>query len=86
MAGSPKWKVYRDGKYVAACKHIEDAAVLVAAAPTGSEIRYEHSFVVWREGHESQPAGASYDFVHETVQARVLERHRNNYARVYGAN
>ena len=41
MAGSPAWKVYRCGRYVAACKEIEDAAAIVAQR--GGEIRHGHS-------------------------------------------
>ena len=29
MAASPRWKVYRDGEYVASFKYLEDAACLV---------------------------------------------------------
>lgn len=41
MSGTPEWKVYRDGKYVAACKFVEDAAAIVALS--GGEIRNGHT-------------------------------------------
>lgn len=59
MAGTPSWKVYRDGEYVAACKFAEDAACLVSCF--GGEVRYDHKLLVWTEGAEAFSAGESYD-------------------------
>ncbi len=70
MAEAPPWKVYRGGKYVAACKHAEDAACLVALS--GGEVRHGHKLVVWREGKEEFPAGESYD----RAAAVMFERER----------
>lgn len=76
MAASPKLKVYNaSGEYVASCKYPSDAAALVSLYGDGATIRHGHrkTDAVWTEGAESQPAGESYDFVAETVHAR-LER------------
>jgi hypothetical protein len=71
MAESPKYKVYnRHGEYVAACKHAEDAAALVALYGDGATIKHGHRTIVWCEGAESQPAGKSYDFVAQKVYER----------------
>lgn len=76
MAGSPVWKVFSaDGLYVAACKHVEDAACLVAMRGDGTTIRYQHKFVVWTEGAEKQAAGESYDYVADIANARLNERY-----------
>ena len=72
MAASPGFKVYTTAnEYVAACKHIEDAAAIVALRGDGATIRYNHRHIVWREGNEEQPAAESYDFVYETVMSRI---------------
>lgn len=73
MASSPKFKVYRGGEYVAACKHAEDAAALVAVS--GGEVRYGHgaSSVVWREGEDGH-AGDSYDGAAAKMQERIDAR------------
>ncbi len=60
MARTTKWKVYRDGKFVAACKYAEDAAALINVSSSGV-VKYDHRFVVWREGQEVLAAGESYD-------------------------
>lgn len=75
MAASPSWKVYNAAKeYRAACKAIEEAAVLVAFLGDGATIRCEHSLVVWTEGAEDQSAGESYDHVAEVASRRLEER------------
>lgn len=76
MAGSPRFKVYRDGEYVACFKYAEDAAVLVAAA--GGDIRDGHGLrdIVWKEGAEAFSAGESYDSVAALVNDRVAARRR----------
>lgn len=78
MAGSPDFKVYFQKEYIAACKHVEDAAALVAFRGEGSTIRHGHrvSDVVWTEGSESQPAAESYDHVAEVVYERIPKHHR----------
>lgn len=71
MAASPRFKVYNpDGKYVAACKHAEDAAVLAAFYGAGATIRPGHGSPLWVEGSESQDACESYDFVAQTIADR----------------
>ncbi len=69
MAGSPDWKVYRNGKYVAAFKHAEDAAAFVGCIP--GDIRHGHGVTVWREAHEAFSASQSYD-----QAARIMEQRR----------
>lgn len=74
MAAAPLWKVYNSAKeYRAACKGVEEAAVLVAFLGEGATIRCEHTLVLWIEGKEKQPASESYDHVVETVHARLGE-------------
>jgi hypothetical protein len=70
MSGAPKFKVYRDGEYVAACKFAEDAAMLVADCAF-AEVRYEHKRVIWREGSEPVSAGESYDGAAEIMMSRI---------------
>jgi len=71
MAASPRFKVYNpEGDYIAACKHAEDAAALVALYGAGATIRLDHTRVMWREGAEVREAGESYDFVAQTVADR----------------
>lgn len=72
---SPFWKVYSGGEYRAACKHVEDAAALVAVLGAGAQIRAEHRLVMWTEGSETQSAGESYDHVREVTETR-LQAHR----------
>ena len=44
MAASPRYKVFSEsGEYVAACKHAEDAAAIVACYGPGASIRLGHS-------------------------------------------
>ena len=70
MAASPKYKVYRNGEYVASCKYPSDAAVLVSAFGEGAQIRVGHNQIVWNEGHEDQSASESYDYVADTIMGR----------------
>lgn len=85
MAGSPQWKVYNAaGVYIASCKHIEDAAVLVAARGDGATIRRQHGKPLWTEGAEAFPAGESYDRVFDVVMQRVHEQDRAADFRIYG--
>lgn len=71
MAASPVWKVYVGKEYRAACKYIEDAAMLVAGLGKGAEIRHQHDTVVWAEGKEDQPASESYDHVADVAKRRL---------------
>jgi len=76
MARSPQWKVYDAyGQYQAALKEVEAAAALIGFYGEGATIRFDHtkSAIVWTEGHESQPAHESYDFVAEIAAQRQTE-------------
>lgn len=86
MAASPDWKVYKDGEYRAACKYVEDAAVLVAALGDGTEIRYGHStaWTVWVEGQENQSAGESYDEVARVARVRLAAARDRRDRRIAG--
>lgn len=67
------------GVHVADCKHVEEAACLVAFLGDDASIRVG-PLVVWHEGKEDQPAGESYDQVAQTVHDRMevaLERVRS---------
>jgi hypothetical protein len=63
MAGSPVLKVFNPGgKYVASCKHLEDAACLANLYGKGAKVRFGHKGpILWHEGHEKFSAGESYD-------------------------
>lgn len=82
MSSSPKWKIYRSGKYVAACKHAEDAAALVSVS--GGTVKLNHRLVVWMEGHETISAGESYDRAAEIMHDRAAAHARRQYAKAYG--
>ncbi len=78
MAYSPRFKVYTaDNEYVAACKHAEDAAAIVASYEGGT-IRDGHRKVLWREGSEETSSGDSYDCTASTVHARLLANRRGH--------
>ena len=71
MAASPCWKVFNpQGEYVASCKHVEDAAMIVGSYGEGARISYQRQFTVWHEGHEHQPASDSWDYVAQVVHER----------------
>lgn len=72
MSGTPKWKVYLDGEYVAACKHAEDAAAIVAMSNSGV-VKYDHKTVVWNEGSEEFSACDSYDRAAQVMHERIDE-------------
>lgn len=61
MASTPQWKCYLSDEYMAATKHPEDAAILMAAWGGSGAVKYDHGLVVWREGHEEFSAGESAD-------------------------
>jgi hypothetical protein len=81
MAASPRYKVYANGKYQAACHEIEAAAALAAFYGKGAEIRAEHSsgWTLWTEGAEKQPAGESYDYVAQVCTKRLQYRQVQAY-------
>lgn len=67
-------KVYdARGNFLASCVHPEAAAAVVAIEGTGATIRNGHAVrnAIWREGQEVQGAAESYDFVAQTIYARV---------------
>jgi hypothetical protein len=75
------WKVYNpDGEYIAATKHPEEAAILVAALGDKTQIKYKHCIVVWTEGKEDQGAAASYQHVAQVCIDRVNQVRRQNFA------
>ena len=86
MAGSPSYKIYRRGEYIAAVKHAEDAAQFVGAIGYGAEIRIGHSpkWAVWREGLETFSATESYDRVADVMAAREQKLQRESYEKAYG--
>jgi len=75
--------LYPAGEYIAATKHVEDAAILVAANGNGSTIRDGHgkADIRWAEGSEEFPAGESYDRVHEVVMQRCETAYKAAEAR-----
>lgn len=83
MAASPKWKVYRDGKYIGCVKHAEDAAALVSLS--GGMVKLGHGLVVWREGAEEFSAGESYDGAAQIMHDRETEANRKGYDAIHGA-
>ncbi len=86
MAAAPAFKVYNSAKqYIAACKHVEDAAALAALNGNGTTIRAGHSVILWTEGAESQPAGESYDFVAEVAEQRRHAHFVKSYDQLHGA-
>lgn len=82
MAGSPKWKVYRNGEYIASCKYADDAAALVSLG--GGIVKHDHSLVVWNEGAESFSAGESYDGAAKIMQDRVRASIIRSIVKAYG--
>ncbi len=76
MASAPRFKVYRNGEYVAACKYPEDAAA-IAGDHAGATIRDRHSLVVWTNGPDGN-AGESYDACAKTVWERVNAHETRN--------
>ena len=65
MASSPKFKVYRFGEYVAACKFPEDAAAILGMGGPG-EIRLNHKEVLYKT-EDGCEAANSYDEVAQQV-------------------
>lgn len=72
MAATPRYKIYNaDGEYVAACKYIEESAMLVGLLGDGTTIRdgHEKKYIVWHEGKQDQSAAESYDYVAQVAEA-----------------
>lgn len=85
MSATPALKIYNSiGVYIAACKHAEDAAAVVAMNGDGATIRDGHSTrdIVWREGSEAKPASESYDFVANIIAERI-ECRRETQAMIF---
>jgi len=63
MAGSPQFKVYRAGEYVAACKYPEDAAAIAGMGGEKVQVRYGHSAkaVLYDHTADNEMAGDSWD-------------------------
>jgi len=77
MARSPNWKVYNpQGDYVAACKHLEDAACLAGLYGHGATVRSGHAYkdCIWKEGHEEFSASESFDRAADLMLDRLTER------------
>jgi hypothetical protein len=84
MASTPRWKVYNSqGQYIAATKHVEDAAALAALNGNGSTIRDGHSKsdIRWIEGSESFSASESYDRVCIVVTERAEQVYATSAAK-----
>lgn len=81
MTESPRFKVYNaDGMYIAACRHIEDAAAVVALHGDGATIRDGHprTRTVWLEGRDGK-AGDSFDVVGEVAYERMNYRNFSTF-------
>lgn len=73
MAGAPNHKIYTaDGEYIASCKYLEDAAVLVFVQGKGATVRWSHKkkCTLWHEGFEDQSAAESYDYAADVMRVR----------------
>jgi len=69
---NPVWKVYMRGEYVAAFVYAEDAALFLGTAgSSGDTIKFRHSKIVWREGHEELHASESYDRTAQIMRERM---------------
>lgn len=87
MAGTPRFKIFNPQKqYIAACKHLEDAAALAALNGNGATIRDGHSLVVWKEGFEEFSAAESYDRVAEIAWERIKTDNLKCFTKQYGAD
>lgn len=74
MAKSPEIKIYRNGEYVAACYHTEDAAAICAMTP-GTEARWGHQkkniIFIEPETSEEWAAGESWDKASRVMQENI---------------
>jgi len=84
MAGSPKYKVYdNDGVYVASCKSLEDAAILVGIGYTDrGTVRLGHGPILWTNGVDGNAAD-SYDGAAHTMAQRESTIHTVAFAQAY---
>ena len=76
MAASPRFKIYRNGKYVAACKYPEDAAMIVA---NGGSVKLDHRHLIYPDDEKHREIAAnSYDEAAELMRhnASVLDKIR----------
>ena len=73
MAATPRFKVYRNGEYVASCKYAEDAAMMIALS-NGGDIRDGRNAlkIVWREGSEDFSASESPDMAAQVIMDRAF--------------
>ena len=84
MAASPDWKVYdARGRYQAATKEPEAAAVLVSFYGYGATVRFNHAWIVWTEGKEQQEAAESYDYASVLMITRLQDKQQEQYDRIY---
>jgi|3_EtaG_2_1085321.scaffolds.fasta_scaffold203715_2 hypothetical protein len=68
MAGSPRYKVFHFGNYVAACGSGEIAAAV--ASMTSEGVVKVDGRIVWREGKEDFSGGESYDGAGDIMRER----------------
>lgn len=76
MAATPRYKIYSGtGEYIAAIKHLEDAAAFVGIIGKGATVRQGHSprDVIWAEGAEESSASESYDWAAEVMRSRLRQ-------------
>lgn len=72
MSGTPLYTVHTgDGRYIAACTFLEDAAQVVANY-SGGRIKFRHGKILWREGEDGE-AGNSADYVAQLASKREAE-------------
>lgn len=72
LGGSPKWKLYNaEGEYIAACRYVEDALMLMAFNGDDSTIKFDHRTLVWTEGKEEIRASESIDRAVAIVDERM---------------
>ena len=75
MAAAPRFKIFNpQGKYIAACKHIEDAAMVVGSYGDGAQIRDGHAkkYAVWTQGIDGD-AAESVDEVASLANQRISD-------------
>lgn len=58
---------------IARCKHVEDAAALVALQGDGARIVYGKSLTLWIQGRDGD-AGESFDAVADEARFRIAAR------------
>jgi len=82
---SPKYKVYdNDGQYVASCKHLEDAAILVGIGyPDRGTVRLGHGRTLWTNGVDGN-ASESYDGAAQVMADRETKINAAAFRAAYG--